>query len=126
MNFRPELAKSVVYGRKWVTRRAVSDNPRSPYHPDRAPTMIGKRIAICPGRGKASIGMALVVAVDREEFAPRQVDYSAARAEGFASPSSFQGAWSDLHRNLEPMDVWRIELADPEPRAFTLSACGFR
>jgi acyl-CoA synthetase (AMP-forming)/AMP-acid ligase II len=113
VNFRPELAEAVIDGHKWVTRRAVSDNPRSPYYPDRAPTMVRRRIAICPGRGKDRLGTALVVAVAREEFAPMQVTYAMASAEGFTSPSAFWGAWADLHRSLEPVDVWRIELAAP-------------
>lgn len=115
MNFRPELAEAVVTGRKTVTRRAVSDNPRSPYHPDRAPKMAGKVVAICPGRGKNRIGSARVADVHREIFDPAGIAWEEARREGFHDASEFRLTWAYLHKNLDPCEVWRIELADPVP-----------
>lgn len=116
MNFRPELAQAVINGRKTVTRRLVSDNPRSPYSLERAPKMVGKRIAICPGRGKHNIGFATVASVKRETFNPmgmaRKHLRPEVRREGFSSWNDFLSAWLSLHGNADPVDVWRIELCD--------------
>ena len=115
MNFRPELAEAVVTGRKTVTRRAVSDNPRSPYSPGRAPQMAGKVLAVCPGRGKHRIGDVRVGAVLRERtFNPGDIGYVEARREGFDSVLDFIEAWIALHGEAKPIDVWRIEF-DPLP-----------
>lgn len=115
MNFRPELAEAVMGGRKTVTRRAISDNPRSPYHPRRAFRMVGQRVAICPGRGKPAVGSAEVVAITRERFDPVAITADEARAEGFKDASEFRLTWAYLHRDLEPVAVWRIKLANPAP-----------
>lgn len=115
MNFRRELAEAVMDGRKVVTRRLVSDNPRSPYHPDRAPKLVGKRIAICPGRGKHRIGEATVVGVDWQDFWPALIGNDEARREGFEDASAFRIVWAQLHGSYDPIRVWRIELADPVP-----------
>lgn len=115
MNFRPELAEAVVTGHKWVTRRLVSDNPRSPYHPERAYRMEGKTIAICPGRGKSAIGKVRVHSVHRESFFPGLVNETVALSEGFPHPAAFRDTWKKLNGNLNPVDVWRIELRDPVP-----------
>lgn len=92
MNFRPELAEAVVAGRKTVTRR---------------------RIAVCPGRGKVRIGSAAVAAVERENFSPAEITYLEARREGFDSVLAFIETWINLHDEAKPIDVWRIELAEP-------------
>lgn len=111
MNFRPELAEAVIAGRKTVTRRAVNpDNPQSPYHPDRAESIVGKRIAICPGRGKRRIGSATVAGVTRELFYPAAIDDREAIREGFDDRAAFKATWLDLHGNVQPVEVWRIEL----------------
>jgi len=110
MNFQPELAYAVADGAKWVTRRMVSDNPRSPYHPDRAPKMVGRRIAVCPGRGQRRIATVEVAHVSQETFDPILIDYADARAEGFRAPWAFMSAWREIHGNMNPLDVWRIEL----------------
>lgn len=114
MNFRPELAAMVMDGRKSVTRRVVSENPRSPYHPTGIGKLIGKRIAVCPGRGKARLGRVRVASVSRANFRPHFVhDW---QAEGFKTPEQFIEAWEAMH-GRDPVDVWRIELANPEPGA---------
>lgn len=102
-------------GRKTVTRRAVSDNPRSPYHFDHGRNMEGKRIAICPGRGKLRVGTARVASVRREFFCPSLITPADARAEGFDSVTEFVGTWVGLHGDDRRVEVWRIELADVEP-----------
>lgn len=110
MNFRPVLAEAVMTGHKTVTRRLVSENPRSPYHPSRIGAMIGRRIAVCPGRGKPQIGKARVVSVGRHTLDPMRLPEAECIAEGFNSRSAFMGAWATIHRDLAPVDVWRIEL----------------
>lgn len=97
-------------GRKWVTRRAMSENPRSPYHPDRARRLVGKRIAVCPGRGKNRIGSVVVAHVSGEEFDPATISQSVARSEGFGSPDAFKHTWLAINGSLDPINVWRIEL----------------
>jgi uncharacterized protein YhfF len=113
VNFRPVLADRVLAGRKTVTRRLISDNPRSPYHPDRAVELVGKRVAICPGRGKHRIGTAVVAKVERETFDPMHAHSSEVEAEGFVSLSELLGVWATIHRDLSPVEVWRIEFALP-------------
>lgn len=126
MNFRPELAEAVVSGRKTVTRRLVrEDNPRSPWHPDNAPKLVGKRLAVQPGRGKRAIGTVQVVSVARDpEFVPLDISNEEAIREGFAdtywrSPwMQFCDTWQDLHGRQAihaTCDVWRIEFTDPAP-----------
>lgn len=113
MMFRPELAELVMLGEKTVTRRACSENPRSPWWREACQPQPGRRVAIQPGRGKPRIGRATVVSVEREAFDPASISEPEARREGFDSAASFRGTWARLHGALEPVDVWRIELADP-------------
>lgn len=124
MIFRPELAQAVMDGRKTVTRRLVrEDNPRSRWHPDNAPKLVGKRLAVQPGRGKRAIGTVQVVSVTRDpEFVPLDISDEEAIREGFAdtywrSPwSQFCAVWRDIHGDDTcPYDVWRIEFTDPAP-----------
>lgn len=109
MNFQPELAEAILNGEKWVTRRPVSENPNSPYHPSRAPRMAGKTIAICPGRGKRRIGEAAVIAAVWEHFDPKAIELEEVQAEGFSSRLDFLDTWVRLN-GPEPVPVWRIEL----------------
>lgn len=110
MNFRPELAEAVIAGRKTVTRRVVSDNPRSPWSDDRAPQLVGKRVAICPGRGKHQIGSARVLSVIRENFNPSKITDEEARHEGFRDRNAFLHTWHELHPKSVVLPVWRIAL----------------
>lgn len=114
MIFKRPLAEAVRDGRKTVTRRAISDNPRSPYHPDQAPSMEGKRIAIQPGRGVTRIATARVAGITRERFAPLNITQEEARREGFADRADFLKTWRELHGIVFRLHVWRIELADVE------------
>ncbi len=65
MNFKPELADAVMARRKTVTRRKVSENPRSPWWRERCAYRVGQDVAICPGRGKHAIGRARIISVER-------------------------------------------------------------
>lgn len=119
MIFKPELANAILAGRKTVTRRLVSDNPRSPWHPDRAPKLVGKRVAIQPGRGKQAIGSARVLAVSREpRFIPVRISHVEARREGCVGRTHFEVLWERLHGDpTRPYDVWRLALLiDPDDR----------
>lgn len=117
MNFRPELAAAVMAGRKTVTRRLVSDNPRSPWFKDRCALQVGHDYAICPGRGKNAIGRVRILSVSQRRLgddfgAFGQVSGSLveARREGFPTPVSFQLAWLKINGTYEADAlVWRIE-----------------
>lgn len=110
MNFRPELAVQVMAGRKTVTRRVVSANPRSPWFEDRCSLKPGGDYAVCPGRGKNAIGRIRVVSVTLQHgFDPFSIDHEEALCEGFESVEAFRRTWLDLQGNLDPLDVWRIE-----------------
>lgn len=111
--FRPELAEQVMRVQKTCTRRACSDNPRSPWWREQCGVKVGQVVAIQPGRGKPRIGTATVASVARELFDPASISEDEARAEGFASAEAFRGTWVALHGALEPVEVWRIGLADP-------------
>lgn len=108
MNFRPELADAVMAGRKTETRRALSTNPRSPWHPD-APWPAGKRFAVCPGRSKPNIGHARVITARVVQLG--RLTLEEARAEGFASVAEFEETWRALHAGEydERARVWRVE-----------------
>lgn len=113
--FRPELAEAVMEGRKTVTRRAVSGNPRSPYHASRVTALLRRSVAVQPGRGKPAIGRVRVTRVTWEEFEPAHVRHPEAAREGFPTVAAFRETWKALHGSLRPVGVWRIELGDPKP-----------
>lgn len=124
MIFRPELAEAVMDSRKIVTRRLVSENPRSPWAVTGCKLRPGQSVAVCPGRGKAAIGRVEIVSVRREAFRPLDISVAEARAEGFASHEAFVETWQELHDETADefsiFDVWRIEfrvLKEEEERA---------
>ena len=109
MIFRPELAAAVMAGRKTVTRRLLSANPRSPWFQDRCGYSVGQVVAVCPGRGKHRIGEAVVTSVDR--MALGLVDDREARREGFENRAAFVEAWTAINGSYDPEAVvWRIGL----------------
>ena len=115
MNFRPELAAAVIEGRKTVTRRLVSENPRSPWWREKCAYRVGQRVAICPGRGKHNIGHAIVTSVER--MALGWLTTSEALAEGFRPGAAstmvfeFEAAWESINGTYDPDAlVWRIGL----------------
>jgi len=110
MNFKPELAEAVMARRKTVTRRKVSDNPRSPWWRDRCAYRVGQDVAICPGRGKHAIGRARIIDVRLDRLIGVREDGEAQR-EGFATWTGFMEAWRAINgRYSESELVWRIEL----------------
>jgi len=110
VNFRPELAAAVMAGRKTVTRRLLSANPRSPWFEDRCGYSVGQVIAVCPGRGKHRIGAAVVTSVDRMVLG--RLDDLEARREGFTDAAAFEEAWTAINGVYDPdAGVWRIGLS---------------
>lgn len=122
MNFQKPLAELVMSGRKTVTRRATSPNPRSPWFEGGCRLQVGRDYAVCPGRGKDQIGRVRIVAVDLQTLGEvfglfarvdtREDDRAIAEAyrEGFDSPVAFQLAWLKINKTYEPATrVWRVE-----------------
>lgn len=109
MNFFPELAEKVVAGEKTVTRRMVSNNPRSPWFIDGCSLKPGRSYAVCPGRGKHAIGRVVVTDVRIEMLG--RVDEDEARKEGFASSDDFMDAFRSINgrRENDLTWVWRVE-----------------
>lgn len=108
MNFRPELAAKVMAGEKTVTRRLVSDNPRSPWWRERCSLVVGRDYAVCPGRGKNAIGRVRITHVTRYQL--DWIDEADAHREGFESRAVFQAAWCEINGSWNPNDrVWRVE-----------------
>jgi hypothetical protein len=109
MNFRPELAEKVMAGEKTVTRRLVSDNPRSPWYVGGCSLNVGQDYAVCPGRGKDAIGRAVVTDVRLEPLG--EIGDGEARREGFVSQREFDDAWVAINGRWDPTaQVWRVGL----------------
>lgn len=107
MNFRPELAQAVMGGMKTVTRRLVSDNPRSPWYAERCSLKVDHTYAVCPGRGKNAIGRVRIVAVMSEPLG--HLSESEARREGFFTVEAFEEAWKSINGSYDPKQVvWRV------------------
>lgn len=110
MNFKPELAAKVMAGEKTVTRRLVSQNPRSPWFVDRCGLKVNHTYAVCPGRGKDAIGHVRIVSVDLVPLA--LIDEAEAVREGFDSLDEFWDAFDSINGRVDPGEwVWRIEFA---------------
>lgn len=108
MNFRPELAQAVMAGRKTVTRRLTSDNPRSPWFKGACSLKVNQTYAVCPGRGKNAIGRVRIRSVRKERLGwlgPHDAIH-----EGFPDVWSFQAAWAEINGTYTPGAlVWRVE-----------------
>ena len=120
MNFRADLAAKVMVGRKTVTRRRMSDNPRSPWYRHACSMIHGRSYAVCPGRGKAAIGRVLVTDVRAATLG--DVDDHEAHLEGFPRRASFVAAWTEINGDFDPHElVWRVVFqtipAPPSPAA---------
>ena len=123
MIFRPELAALVLSGEKTVTRRALSDNPRSPWWRERCRYQPRQVFAVNPGRGVVRVGDARVVSV-RKEVLSRVLIEEEAEREGFrpvevwgetervvvSAVDQFVETWIDLHGAFDAGErVWRVE-----------------
>lgn len=109
MIFRPELAEKVLRGEKTVTRRLLSDNPRSPWWREGCAYRPGRDYAVQPGRGKPTVGRLVIVrcAVVQLGWLTR----GEAAAEGFASPADFARAWVEINDGGYDGHtlVWRVQ-----------------
>jgi hypothetical protein len=112
VNFQPELAELVAEGRKTVTRRLVSDNPRSPWFRGGCSLKEGRSYAVCPGRGEPAICRVRVVSVRREQAGGVARDLEEPRREGFRDLDDFMRTWERMHGEFDPGAlVWRVEFA---------------
>jgi hypothetical protein len=122
MNFGPDRAEAIAEGRKTVTRRMPSDNPRSPWSREGCALKVGQRYAVCPGRGKHAIAWVRVSAVDLEPLAQRfyqpvSKGDAEAQREGFETVADFIERWKQLHGEWHGSElVWRIEFELMETR----------
>lgn len=108
MNFRPELAAKVMAGEKTVTRRLVSDNPRSPWYLHGCKLHVGRDYAVCPGRGENAIGRVRIVSVTLQRLHALSEDE--AHREGFPSAAAFVEAFEAINGRYDPDAlVWRVE-----------------
>lgn len=106
MMFTEALAEKIVAGEKTVTRRRLSDNPRSPWyrnHPAGKRYPVGKVFTVNPGRGVRRVAECEVTARYRQTLlavGPRD-----ARAEGFDDLLAFQEAWRKINGGLDVREV---------------------
>ena len=107
LSFRAELAGLVMDGRKTETRRALSDNPRSPWFRERCGHEVGSRHAVCPGRGAPGIGYIVIDDVALVRLG--HITHDGAVAEGFADVRDFVAGWEALNGPWNPRQhVWRV------------------
>lgn len=105
--FRRELADLVMASDKTETRRALSDNPKSPWWRERCAHEPGSRHAVCPGRSQFGIGFVVVDDVALVRLGGITDD--GARAEGFPDVAEFRAAWEKINGAWMPRaHVWRI------------------
>jgi hypothetical protein len=104
VNFQPK----VMRGSKTVTRRLVSDNPRSPWWVEKCGLVVGKTYAVCPGRGKPAVGR--VEVTDVYPMRLGWISYAECLKEGFGSRSEFIATWKEINGvfDLHAL-VWRVE-----------------
>jgi hypothetical protein len=108
MNFRPEMAVKVLTGEKTVTRRLPSRNRRSPWYRRRCALVVGRDYAVCPGRGRESVGRVEIVRARMTPLGWLRDDE--ARREGFESGRAFADYWRKLHGSyVDRQLVWRVE-----------------
>lgn len=108
MNFQPELAAKVMAGEKTVTRRRMSENPRSPWWRLDCSLQCDRTYAVCPGRGKPAIGRVKILAVGKARLG--DISDSEAVREGFAHRGKFIEAWEQINGQYDPDEiVWRVE-----------------
>lgn len=115
MIFRPELAAKIVTGKKTATRRALSDNPRSPWWRERSSYEVGQVFAVQPGRGVPAIAKARILQLRIEPLSALKP--SDARREGFPTREAFVDAWRSINGSWDPdqrVRVVEFELAGPD------------
>lgn len=105
--FRDELARKAMAGEKTQTRRALSDNPRSPWWRDRCAHEVGSIHAVCPGRSQFGIGFVVVEDVSLVRLG--QITNDGAIAEGCADVPDFMATWEAINGTWdERQRVWLL------------------
>lgn len=105
--FRTDLADQVMRNLKTETRRALSDNPRSPWWREKCAHEIGSRHAVCPGRSQFGIGHVVIDDVALVRLGAITDD--GAHAEGFPDRAAFIEAWTAINGEWTPRErVWRV------------------
>lgn len=108
MIFRPDLAKKVMAGEKTATRRAPSPKTKSPWYWRGCIYKVGQEFAVQPGRGKPSIGAAIVDRVALERLGAIRAEQAV--AEGFADIRDFIAAWREINGTFDALAwVWVVE-----------------
>lgn len=109
MIFRPDLCELVLSGRKTVTRRPVSDNPRSPWWREACALKNGADYAVCPGRGKPAVGRIRLTAAPELQWLGA-ITNSDAVLEGFHHRGEFVTYWERLYGDFNRGAlVWRVQ-----------------
>lgn len=120
MNFRPELAQAILDGKKTVTRRLPSDNPRSPWWREGCSLRVNRLYAVCPGRGKNAVGRVVVTDVRMEPLHGVMAEGEPEK-EGFASYEDFRTAWCEINGAIYLGEyVWRVEFVLIQPGDYKL------
>lgn len=120
MLFKPELAQKVLSGEKTQTRRLGKPGFKPWYRYDetipavvvtelhRPVWQVGKTYAVCPGRGKHSIGRIRLVKIRREQVGA--ITETDALAEGFSDRRAFINAFKAINPKADPEDlVWVLD-----------------
>lgn len=108
MNFRPEMVEAIRRGQKTETRRVANLNPRSPWCRERCGVRMGKRYAICPGRGKAAVGYLELTRAPELSLIENITDLGASR-EGFDDRDAFLAYFAEMHPHVSvKAEVWVI------------------
>lgn len=108
MNFNPRLAAKVLDGTKTVTRRRLSDNPRSPWWREECRYMVGRDYAVCPGRGESAIGRIKILDVRKQRLGAA-LQGTEPYLEGFQLATGFKRVWKEMHGSFDHEElVWRV------------------
>lgn len=115
MNFRPEMVAAIRRGQKTETRRVANLNPNSPWCRERCgyrtAAMAGldeKTYAICPGRGKTSVGRLTLVEEPELTLVENITDLGGFR-EGFDDREGFLDYFRKMHKGISlKAEVWRL------------------
>lgn len=107
MNFKPELVEKILAGQKTQTRRAMSENPNSPWYRGGCKLKRNHAYALCPGRGKHQV--AKIIVTDVQPVVLGAITSGDAIAEGFTSAAEFRDYWTRMHGSFDPAEnVWAI------------------
>jgi hypothetical protein len=105
--FRPELAEKILAGEKTATRRALSDNPRSPWWREHCRYSVPGTFTVNPGRGVRRVAECSITAVYKQPLG--EITEGQAKAEGFEDRYAFWSAWNDINGAFDDQEVWVIE-----------------